>query len=643
MRAVFSIVVAMSIMLSTAVAQEWGQYGADKAGTRYSPLSQIDRTNVGNLEVAWTYRTGIKERGGKPASNTVGENTPMIVDGRLITCTPLNRVIALDPASGEELWSFDSEVRLDFDIPLFYVCRGVTAWVDEEADEGALCRQRLFIGTMDSRLLAIDATTGKRCTGFGENGEVPLPVAVDQVFPGEVRVTSPPAVSGGVVAVGSSIFDNMRVQSPSGAVRAFDARSGAPKWSFDPVPRDADDPMASTWGPEGAKVSGHTNVWGVISVDEERDLMFLPTTSPSPDFWGGHRPGENRYANSLVAIRAATGEVAWHFQIVHHDLWDFDTAPQPLLIDLPHRGETVPAVVQNTKQGFVFVLNRETGEPIFPIEERRVPQGTVEGEWHSPTQPFPVKPPPLVKLGLTPEEAWGFTFVDRWACRQTIANLRHDGFYAPPGLRGTVTMPSYVGGANWGGPAYDPERRMMIVRTNRIPAFLRLLSKDARANVEGGEVTLDSAMIFPQEGAPYLLETGFIMSPLGAPCSAPPWGALTAVDLNDGSIKWEVPLGSIERLAPIPLPWELGVPGFGGPMVTGGGLIFIAASMDQEFRAFDIDSGKKLWQASLPAGGHAAPMTYEVDGRQFIVVTAGGHMALQTEPGDYVIAYALNR
>ncbi len=639
-----TLVVCLLVALPV-LAEGWSHYGATKGGTKYSALAEITPANVADLEVAWVYRTGEAQRHADQMPKSAFQNTPILLDGSLIVCTQFYRVVALDPATGDERWVFEPNVTLDYEIPLSFKCRGVSWWLDEAAEEGEVCRRRILLTTPDLRLIAIDARNGEPCPGFGNKGEVTVRPESELLFPGEMQLSSPPSVVGGVVVVGSFIADNVRADAPSGVVRAFDVRTGAHRWTFDPVPRDPDDPMQGTWG-RVAEATGAANVWTMMSVDEERGLVFLPTSSPSNDFYGGQRPGENRYANSVVALRGATGEIVWHYQLVHHDLWDFDLPAQPILVDLERDGETVPALLQTTKQGFVFAFNRETGEPLTPIEERPVPQDGVEGEWLSPTQPFPVAPPPFVKQGISLEDAWGFTFVDRNICRDKIAALRQGGLYTPPSLEGTAMLPGFPGGGNWGGGAYDPDSGFLVVNSTRVPAFVQLLPKvkpdrleDSTAKAAAG----DEEQVASLAGSPYLLTAGFLLSPLGAPCTAPPWGGLTAIDINDGTIKWDVPLGSIHRMFPQPLPfnWNLGTPVAGGPIITGGGLVFVASAMDNMFRGMDLRTGEVLWRDDLPAGGQATPMTYEAGGRQFVVIAAGGHALFGTKLGDYVVAYAL--
>ncbi len=647
-RASAMLLASLLVAMPGMAAGDWPYYGATQGGVRYSPLWQINRRNVEDLQVAWTYRTGELERYGEAfAQAQAFQDTPTLVAGSLVVCTPAGRLIALDPASGRERWVFDPGLSLKSSGAGFMPrCRGVTPWVDGRVAADAPCAQRLFYGTWAFRVYAVDARTGRRCSGFGQQGEVVLERG-RELDPDEfIQVSSPPVVVRDLVIFGSAISDSVRADSPSGKVRALDARTGALRWEFDPIPRDPADPAARSWGGNSARAGGGANAWAPLSADESRDLVFVPTTSPSPDYYGASRPGENRYANSLVALRASTGKVVWHFQTTHHDIWDYDLPSQPILVDLRRGDRTIPAVVQLTKQGLVFVFNRETGEPVFPVEERPVPQGAVAGEWLSPTQPFPVAPPPLVAQGVQPEDAWGFTFFDRRSCRRQIEALRHDGIYTPPSLEGTIYMPAFLGGANWGSGAYDPARQWLYVSTLNAPGVARLIPRAADGSgptgmTQGRELDLGAGVMFAQRGTPYEVETRMLMSPLGAPCTAPPWGRLAAVDLAEGTIRWQVALGSIEKINPLHIPLQYGTPNAGGAIVTAGNLVFIAAAMDDKFRAYDAESGAVLWTARLPAGGQATPMSYSVDGRQYVVIAAGGHALYRTTPGDYVIAYAL--
>jgi len=645
-----ALVLLLTVLGSApAAAGDWAYFGGTQAGMRYSDLAGINRYNVADLEPAWTYRTGELARYGPGFAHVQSfQDTPTLVAGALVVCTPAGRLIALDPATGHERWVFDPKADMHAPGASFMPrCRGVTQWVDAAAPADAPCRQRIIYGTWAFRVYAVDARTGRACSGFGREGEVVLEPGRKLDADEFVQISSPPVVVRDVVILGSAISDSVRADSPSGRVHALDVRSGALRWTFDPVPRDGADPAARTWLADSARSAGAANVWAPMSVDEQRDLVFVATSSPSPDYYGASRPGENRYADSLVALRGTTGRIVWHFQTTHHDVWDYDLPAQPMLIELRRGGATIPAVVQLTKQGLVFVFNRVTGEPVFPIEERPVPQGGAEGERLSPTQPFPVAPPPLVAQGIGPDDAWGFTFLDRRSCRRQIEALRHGPIYTPPSTQGTIYMPSFLGGANWGSGAYDPGRQLLFVSTLNVAGVTRLIPQAASGGAPhqgekpSKEFNVGAGIVFPQRGTPYAVETRMLVSPLGAPCTRPPWGRLTAVDLAQGTIRWQVALGSIEKLNPLHLPLGLGTPNAGGAIATAGGLVFIAATMDDKFRAFDADTGKVLWTAKLPAGGQATPMTYRIDGRQFVVLAAGGHALYQTTPGDYVLAYAL--
>jgi quinoprotein glucose dehydrogenase len=424
------------------------------------------------------------------------------------------------------------------------------------------------------------------------------------------------------------------VDAPSGRILAFDARTGQPLWEFDPIPRNASDPAAESWE-RGTDAFGAGNVWSAIAADQKLDLVYLPTTSASSDFYGAGRPGDNHYTTSIVALKGKTGEVAWHFQVVHHNVFDYDLPSEPLLLDLPHNGKIVPALVQNTKMGLIFVFNRETGEPLVPIEERPVPQtGKVDGEVLSPTQPFPVGMPAVMPQGFSPDDVWGFTPLDEWLCRKKVEELNYGPTYTPPSEKGTIFNPSVGGGPNWGGGAYDPESNLMIVPSNRIPTIVTMVPREKAVIKEGQIIEATSEMIFPVKGSPYVPKVQGLLSIFGAPCSKPPWAALTAVDLVNKKIAWEVPLGSVDKMSPLPMPWDLGMPGAGGPLVTAGGLVFIGYSLDDTLKAFDLHSGKLLWQGDLPAAGTSVPVTYEVDGEQYIVIPAGGHSMYNSTMGD---------
>lgn len=619
-----------------AWADGWDHYGGDAGGQRHVTAEAITPANVAGLKRAWRFSTGeLAGLAPEVRRRYAFEATPILVEDSLVLCTPFNRVMALDPASGLLRWSYNPNISLGQRPANQFVCRGVAYWKDGTAPADATCGSRIFMGTNDGRLIALDARTGRPCEGFGPNPHKPGEVAAGSdrllVWPGEFQITSPPVVIRDAVIIGSSVGDNARVDAPSGRIRAYDARTGQLRWSFDPLhPGPA--------GAGGPLHAGAANAWAPMSADEARGLVFVPTSSPSPDFFGGLRAGENSYANSVVALKAGTGEVQWAFQTVHHDVWDYDLPAQPTLATLMRDGKPVDVVVQVAKTGFMFVLERDTGKPFFPVEERPVPQGGVEGETLSPTQPFPVKPPALVPQKLEKDGAWGLTWFDRRACNAKLGKLRSDGLFTPPSTQGTVLYPFSGGGANWGGMAFDPAHRIAVVNVNRVAHVITLFPAD---QYKGRKETDESAEISPQTGAPYGMRRDLFLSPLGLPCSPPPWGSLVAVDLDKGEILWNRPLGTIRDMAPVPLPLEWGVPNLGGPLVTASGLVFIGAAMDNYLRAFDLATGNELWKARLPAGGQATPMSYTWKGRQYVVIAAGGHARSGTRLGDAVIAYAL--
>ncbi|MHA7838386.1 MAG: pyrroloquinoline quinone-dependent dehydrogenase [bacterium] len=617
----------------------WPRYGMDDGGRRHSPLDQITPENVDRLEVAWEYRTGDILDGSESFAPTTFQTTPILVDETLFFCSPFNRVIALDAETGEERWTHDPETDLEGVYTLN--CRGVSAWTDSRARRTEVCSTRIFSGTLDGRLIALDAETGRPCDDFGAGGTVDLRRGVGDPEPGEYGVTSPPVVIGDRVVTGSMVLDNRRVDAPSGVVRAYSARSGKLLWAWNAlVPGEAT-------SAEGEYRRGTTNAWGALSADAERNLVFVPTGNTSPDYFGGHRDGLDYYSSSIVALDADSGEPVWSFQTVHHDIWDYDIGSQPVLFDYPTEQGAIPGVIAATKMGHLFFLDRLSGEPLLPVEERSVPGRAAPGDFVSPTQPFPVKPPPLHPHELAPEDAYGFTPWDKNDCRKIIESARSQGIFTPPSTQGTIQYPGMVGGMNWGSLSVDSGRRILVVNTQRVATYVRLVPRQEFEEMVEREGSMPKFGFEPQEGTPYALERVPLLSPqLGAPCNPPPWGTLVAVDLATGDVVWEVPLGNTRNLAPWPIWWllgDVGVPNLGGPITTASGLTFIGATTDGYLRAFKTATGDELWKASLPTSAHATPMTYRVrpDGRQFVVVAAGGHMLLGTEPGDALIAYAL--
>jgi quinoprotein glucose dehydrogenase len=515
----------------------------------------------------------------------------------------------------------------------------VATWLDTARLPDERCRRRILLATLDARLIALDARTGSKCSEFGDQGEINLRVGVRNIRPdvADYRQTSPPAVVGDLLIVGSSITDNWRVDAPSGVIRAFDARTGHVRWTWEPLVGLAEETA------DGAPSirAGAANAWGMFSVDTARNLVFVPTSSPSPDHYGAFRPGDNRHANSVVALEATTGRVVWSFQLIHHDLWDYDLAAQPALTEVTRDGQHTPLVVAASKVGHLFFLRRDTGAPFFGVEERAVPRSDVPGEVPAPTQPFPMRPPPLVPQRLRPSDAWGVTSVDRRWCRERIARLRSEGVFTPPSLRGTITFPGFIGGMAWGGMAIDAPRGLLVTTTNRLAGIVTLIPKEDAPNSATSQIQLNA--IGAQDGAPFAVRRDLLLSPLGLPCNAPPWGTLIAVDVASGTIRWEVPLGSMSDLSPMAEATEWGSITLGGPLVTASGLVFIGATMDRRFRAFDVTSGALLWSAALPASAQATPMTFRAtpEGRQYVVIAAGGHAVMGSTLGDYVLAFAL--
>lgn len=642
MRILISVafVAVTSASAQTTTTIEWGAYGRTAAGDRYSPASQINRDNVKSLTAAWDYRTGeIDAKTRRPAKLEV---TPLMVDGTLYISTPLGKVVALDPATGKERWKFQVDVDATVGWGDF-ANRGVSTWVDSRSNSNAACHRRIFANTIDGRIFALDARTGKKCEGFGNNGAIDLRRGLHNApfETAEYQLTSPPAVIRGLIVSGSSVADNNRTNAASGEVRAFDARTGALRWTWDPVPRDSSDAAWLSWRGAMGHTTGAANAWSIIAADSARDLVFVPTGAPSVDYFGGERAGDNHYANSIVALRASTGKVVWHFQAVHHDLWDYDVASPPALATIDHNGRKVDVVLQTVKTGQLFVLDRDTGKPVFPVEERNVPKSDVVGERASPTQPFNTELPALSPQRFSIDSIWGASAEDVKSCRGQITPMRNEGIFTPPSLGGTLVIPSNVGGAHWGGLAFDRARSIAVIPVNRLASMVQLIPVDqmdtaqARQNASrlGDEYTR-------MHGTPYVMRRRIITAESGLPCSPPPWGALVAIDLKRGKKIWESTLGDIGNLEPkLKSASPSGLPNLGGPIVTAGGLVFIGATIDHFIRAFDIENGHELWKGALPAGARATPMTYMINGKQFVLIAAGGNE--DWGKGDSIIAFAL--
>jgi quinoprotein glucose dehydrogenase len=605
----------------------WEYWGGDQGGTRFSKLVQITPVNVGDLVRAWEFHTGdLDSRPPAAMARTKFEATPLFVEDSLILCSPFNEVIALDPGTGAQKWRYDPKVSNSQRPGNRYNCRGVAYWVDGQAAEGAACRSRIFMGTNDVRVIALDAKTGVPCADFGDNGEVKIDIGKELVWPGEFQITSAPVVSRGVVVVGSSISDNVRADAPLGLVRAFDARTGRPRWSFDPLVHDGIS-------------AGHGNVWAPMSADDERGLVFLPTTSPSPDFWGGKRVGNDEHANSVVALRSETGELVWSFQTVHHDVWDYDLPAQPTLARIDTGEGMRDVVIQPTKQGFMFVLDRDTGKPVWPVEERSVPQGGAEGEKLSPTQPFPTHVPALMPQRFSFEDEFDFPpIIGSSSCHALLSTARNEGLYTPPSTQGTIIFPMTGGGVNWGSAAFDPVNQILYANTSNAIHLVKLIPAEEAEDLE----PRPGVELGRQRGAPFAMTRVVAMSKLGLPCNKPPWGALVAVDLKGGKILWRSTVGTTEDRAPFGFAFKWGTPLVNGVAITAGGLVFTGA-MDAYLRAFDAKSGDELWQGRLPVPGVANPMTYLWKGEQYVAIAAGGHSEAGTSIGDSVVAFRLPR
>lgn len=674
---------------------DWPAYGGTNAGTHYSSLSQITPDNIGELEEVWRIQTG-DEPGSNAPPEITNQNTPLKVNDSLYICTSHSRAMALSPETGETIWEFDPQISTqgadDFSGWAHMTCRGLAyydaanyATSDESADaaidtdttdelsalfadsdafdidvsllggfettaanEGenapsaiisqtdVMCPRRLYLPTADARLIALNADTGERCEGFGENGEVELTRNIGGFDPGGYYSTSPATVTENLVILGGHVTDNSSTDEPSGVIRAFDVRTGELVWNWDSGNPDDTTPIE-----DGETYTRNSpNVWPPISVDEELGLVYLPMGNATPDQYGADRTeNDETYSAGLVALELETGQVAWVYQFVHHDLWDMDMPAQPVLIDLATDEGTQPAVIQPTKQGSLYVLNRETGEAIVPIEEIPVPQGAVEGDWTAETQPrsaLNLLPPPL-----TERDMWGASPFDQMMCRIQFNSLRYEGQYTPPSLEGSIIYPGNVGVMNWGGVAVDPERQALFTGAKYLAFVSRLIPRD---EVEEGQGSASEQGLQPNAGAPYAVELGPLLSIFDLPCQSPSWGDVTGIDLQSAEVVWKHRNGTTRDSMPLGLPIGLpvGVPALGGPLTTAGGVTFMSGTLDQYLRGYDITTGEELYKARLPAGGQATPMTYTgADGRQYVVVTAGGHGTFGTLMGDYVIGYAL--
>lgn len=628
---------------------DWTTYGRNNAATRYSPLELINRDNVVDLKPVWGYRTGNLPDQSVVDKKWAPETTPLKVGDNLYLCDALNVLISLDASSGRERWRYDPEVSTDH-IPYSATCRGVSYYEVPDAPDDAACKRRVIEGTLDAELVAVDADTGVPCADFGHAGHVDLMEGMGDSVPGYVAVTSPPTIVRGIAVVGHQVLDGQKEDAPSGVIRGYDAATGELAWAWD-MGRPGE-----TGLPEGDDVytRGTPNAWTIFSGDEDLGLVYVPMGNSSVDYWSGNRREfEKPYSTALVALDVTNGSVRWVFQTVHNDVWDYDLGSQGSLIDFPvGDGRTVPAVVLPTKMGDIYVLDRRTGEPLTPVEERPVPASPLPDETLSPTQPFSAGMPSMPREPLTESDAWGVTPLDQLWCRIQFKRANYEGMYTPPSAdRPFLQWPSYNGGNDWGSAAVNTDRNILVLNYNHIAMHDQLIPRDKAdergmvpLGLPGGSTSSGGSV--PQAGAPYAVSIQAWRNSLtGVPCSRPPFGGIMAIDLNTREVLWNEPLGTARRNGPFGisshLPVTVGTPNNGGPVITAGGLIFIAAATDNLIRAIDIDTGEVLWEDVLPAGGQATPMTYEVDGRQYLVIVAGGHHFMETPPGDYVIAYSL--
>ena len=614
---------------------------ASEDGSQYSDLDQINKRNIPSLALAFTHANGDLSQHFSRKGHSF-QTVPIYWEGRLYFSTSSNLVLSIDASTGKEIWRFDP--GLDAEVSYSEsASRGVSLWHGETR----FCPDRIFHGTLNGELYALDAKSGKPCKDFGLDGRIDLGSSIRNRRLGDYSVTSPVAILPDRIIVGSAIGDNGAVDLEQGIVRALDPVSGEQLWQWDPIPRKPDDPAASTWQGKSASITGAANAWAPISVDAERRLIFVPTSSPSPDFYGGERQGMNHYANSLVALHADTGKVVWFHQLVHHDIWDYDIPAEPSLTNIVKDDIQIPAVVVVTKTGMMFAFNRESGEPVYDIKERPVPASDVHGEKAHPTQPF--SDITLVSTkAITEEDAFGLLLFDQQECREIIRKSRSEGIFTPPSLRGTIQFPGWPGGMNWGGVALDGDNQIAMTNFTNMPGLIRLLPRD-----EFNEAVRSNALpdwqLTAMTGTPYGMARRLFLSSLGLPCTKPPWGELAAVDLTTGETLWRKPIGTIEDLSPVPLPGTLsrlmfgdwGVPVLGGPLMTRGGLTFIGATLDYYFRAFDSHTGEELWRHRLPTSATSTPMSYLHNGRQYIAIAVGGHSGAGNPRDDKLMVFTL--
>ena len=600
---------APGIRNCAAAGQDWPAVCGDKGCSKYSTLDQINRRNVNTLKVAWIYHT-------RDSQLSTIECTPIVIDRVMFLTTATSKVVALDADSGRERWKYDPYEAVTITQPRASggVNRGVAYWTDGK-------RKRVLVGVADGRLISLDADTGRPDAAFGKGGTVDLREGMEMDLKGvNYGPTSAPAVYRDIVILGFSCPEGGR--PAPGDPRAFDARTGKELWRFHTIPRPGE-PGHETWAGDSWKRAGAANNWGGTSVDEKRGLVFIGTGSASPDFYGGDRKGDNLFANCTICLDARTGKRIWHFQTLRHDLWDHDLPTCPNLVTVMHNGRKTDAAAQVTKTGFVFLFDRLTGQPLFPVEDRAVPASDVPGEQASPTQPFPLKPPPFSRQSVRESDLTDISSESHEEVLRRFRSYRAGPTCTPPSLQGTVVIPGFHGGATWSGASVDPATGILYVNSNEQPNVTRMLEQE-----EG------SREAYSHTGYARFLDKD------GYPAIKPPWGLLNAIDLNRGEILWQVPLGEYPELTARGIP-QTGTENFGGTIVTAGGLIFIGGTKDEKFHAFDKQNGKLLWDFKLDAGGYATPCTYEVKGRQYVVIAAGGGGKLGTKSGDEYVAFAL--
>ncbi|OTG80028.1 glucose/quinate/shikimate family membrane-bound PQQ-dependent dehydrogenase [Acinetobacter sp. ANC 4648] len=632
---------------------DWPDYGRTQSGVRYSPLTQINDKNVKNLKVAWIYHTkDFKTE--NDSGETTNQVTPIKIGNNMYICTTHQKLVALNPATGQEKWKFDPKVKSDKTFQ-HLTCRGVSYFdanntvgfetsLKDKKSTSEQCPRKVILPVNDGRLVAINADNGQRCTDFGKNGEVDLQKDMPYPYPGGYNPTSPPVVTGTTIIIAGSTTDNYSTKEPSGVIRGYDVNTGALLWVFD---TGAEDPNAIP-APGQTFVNNSPNAWAPLAYDAKLDVVYVPTGVGTPDIWGGDRTElKERYANSMLALNASTGKLLWNFQTTHHDLWDMDVPSQPTLADIQVKsGQTVPAIYVLTKTGNVFVLDRRDGKAIVPITEKPVPQTVkrgpqTEGEFYSPTQPFSdfdLAP----KQKLTDKDMWGATMFDQLICRVSFHRLNYDGIYTPPSENGTLVFPGNLGVFEWGGMSVNSDRQIALMNPIGLPFVSKLIPEDPnRKETAKGAGTEQG--IQPMYGVPYGVEISPFLSPFGLPCKQPAWGYVAGVDLKTHDIAWKRRIGTIRDSLPgIPLPpFKMGVPMLGGPISTAGNLMFLGATQDDYIRAINVTNGDELWKGRLPAGGQATPMTYEINGKQYVVIMAGGHGSFGTKMGDSLVAYAL--